>query len=238
MTERENPGQKSNVSQIIEDIRIINRDLYHFHVVKERGQRLSDEDYAAFKDLTHEKSQRIIDLLIARTGELETTVIMSRFEDEQLHPFSMNRATIWIKSPDSDGANSEFPIRTELSDLRRPGVSDDSLQAKRLLGEIIETPEKPKDFFYRTIHELISIRDYRERVEVGMQEGYNIPSLDNISSSIVNQRLVGKRFEGAPFEIEVFEYLYRGQTREKVGIWVGEKRYVTYWAGKRLQATS
>src|SRR5260221_9639071 len=89
----------------------------------------------------------------------------------------MNRDTInTVSNVNLDLKNSNY---AKLSDLRKQGVVDDSLQAFGILGETIEEDEHPYGFLSRTAQELLRIRNLTSRT----RERKTIRELEELTST-------------------------------------------------------
>ncbi len=169
---------------------------YVYEIGKDQRGFQTPEEKDIVRKLQKEKDQRIIDLLILRKkadSAVNFPVELEVYPGEQIHAFSMNPARIYV--PSDINPLEQYYVKFELSDLRRPGVVTDSIQAQKLLGNTDEIESSDESFLNRTIIELIRIRDMRNGlVQSGQLEktaSYTtiIEGLSQLSADLVTNRL-------------------------------------------------
>lgn len=220
----ERGAQNDAAMALFDQIVDLNLQLYPLYGVKKSGVRLSDDDYSLLRSMESTKNGLILDMLLARTPSSGITVTLRKFEEELIHPFSMNRIAIESKN---------HKVSANLSDLRRKGVVEDSIKAEQILGDFVIEPEQPRWLLERTIQELIKIRDHRFDVARGRKNDYSQDELDDLTFSLVRDRIFvfGFLLDQEPV---VFNGRIDGDRVEKIVLTKNGQEYWTYWHGQRL----
>lgn len=231
MVERET--KNTQITEIVYDIKSLNYRLGAFFDERRVAVRLDDETHARKQRLQAEKNQRIIDLLIENDNGEDVSVHIVKFKDETFHPFSMNK--LGIEASYQNPYNPKYYFKAELSDLRRRGVCEDSLEVIKLLGNTVEQPDEPMNFLDRTARELKRIRETRGVAE-DFGSDFVVEALDQISSDIVQRRLIGQRSLLPQFRLEHNTRISRRKDKEyeSVRVIFGNRDFEFYWQGKRL----
>lgn len=187
------------ISDLTKEISGISMGIRRIYDIRD-VRHLTEEEYTRVRQLNKLKDEKIMDLLTLRNQNgfsSEISVEMDKFPDEILHPFSMNKVFIYVPSQ-IRGRGEKYYVETELSDIRRKGQVENSMEAEEFLGEKTETPEPPREFVERTVRELMKIkklkRDVLEEKEPNTEPiaGY----LNDLSARIISQRLIPLRAKG------------------------------------------
>lgn len=191
----DNPVAQSS-SEIITDISNLSRQISAVYSLREvyPGKFLPPEDWAQSRRLHALKDHKTFDLLLQRreNPDGKISVVIQKFPGEITHPFSMNRVSIAV--PSVEQPDKDYWIRTELSDLRRNGIIEDSIEAEKLLGETTIAQEPILSFIYRTNEELVKIRDNIRRAKNSdTTRSYSIEELEDLSAQLIRDRLIPLR---------------------------------------------
>ncbi len=144
------------------------------------------------------KDQITIDLLLAnlQAPDDRIEIVISKYPNEEIHPFSMNKISIY--APSTENPEEEYLIKTELFDLRRSGVAQNSKEAETLLGGAFISDETGFNFAFRTASELIAIRKATKEIMDGntAELPYSVEELHDLSAKLIVERLVPLRLNG------------------------------------------
>jgi hypothetical protein len=222
------------VRDSIKEIEEINKRLSPLYAERKAAGRLDSDTYSILRKWESQKNQKTIDVLIQRGDNPNISIGMNKFKDESLHTFSMNKITIRVNSPTT---GFEYAIGSELTDLRRDKIAEDSLAAEKLLAKKQEEEEDPYYFLTRTVRELIKIRQARVSVVRGEEKRFSLEYLDELSSNVVHQRLVNQREELPPFLLDVRPKVINGDNAKDVTITVGSDIYHFFWGAQTFLKT-
>ncbi len=198
MVERlDGPGlPQSSSSEIISEISNISMQISNIYSLRDfyPGRYLPEEDWMEARRLHALKDQRTIDLLLQRRDNPDdrVQVVLQKFPREIMHPFSMNNVFVYL--PSEKTPEEPYMVRTELSDLRRPGILGDSLEAAKLLGDVPEANETIPSFVYRTNEELVKIQKRTQLAkQAGVKSKYSVDELEDLSAQLITERLLPLR---------------------------------------------
>ena len=183
-------------TEIISEISALSRQISSIYSLRDfyPGRYLPEEDWTEARKLHALKDQRTIDLLLQRRNNPDNSIqiVLQKYPKETIHPFSMNNVSIYV--PSEKGPEESYTIKTELSDLRRPGIVGDSLEAAKLLGDVPEANETIPGFIYRTNEELVKIQ---KRIQLARQPAgkskYSVDELEDLSAQLITERLLPLR---------------------------------------------
>lgn len=186
-------SQGLSSSEIIGEISKFSRQISEIYALRDGypDRFLPQEEYTEIRRLHELKDQKTIDLLLQNQDNPNNRfrIVLQKYSKEKIHPFSMNKISIFV--PHIKDPNSDYLIKSELSDLRRAGVLEDSLQAETLLGEKTESYETGVNFAFRTASELVRIRDLTRHVLEGTEQSkYTAKELGDLSSELITNRLL------------------------------------------------
>lgn len=190
---------RPNTSELISEISGINRRISEIYSLRDSlpGRFLPRKEFDRIRQLHQLKDQKTIDLLMLNNQNRDDRIqiVLQIFKGEKLHPFSMNKVSIYI--PSDQDSNRDYYIKINLSDLRRSGVSDDSLQAKKLLGEISESADTIVNYTHRTVFELKRIGNLTRNIVSGeTRSKFSAEELENLSSMLISERLCKLKANG------------------------------------------
>lgn len=212
----ENKTPENGFSEIVSDISNISRSIKELYDLRD-VRYLTNDEYSEVRRLHHLKNDRLIDLLLQKRekGNSSINIVMKKFPGEEMHLFSMNHVSIYV--PSREWPDSQYFIKAELSDIRRTGVSENSLQAEHLLGEKTQEVENTASFVQRTAKELTKINRLKQEAGKPEEEGSAVfEYLDQLSADLISKRLIMLRFSGRlPEWYSVYFYLQEGKKGKK-----------------------
>ena len=186
-------SQKST-SEIITDIFNLNMQIRDAYSMRDflPDRYIPQDEWMEIKKMQGLKDQKIIDLLLENRNNPNDRIqiAVKKYKREKTHLFSMNNVLIF--APLTENQEDDFTIRTELTNLRRPGVINNSLEAESILGSaLVTTNEAGPDFVHRTNNELMKIRNQiREVKRTGTEKPYSKDKLEELSAQLITERLL------------------------------------------------
>ena len=177
----------SYLQRQIKNIRMNGKDIRGFSTQMEKR---------AIRDLHRDENEKITELLLLRmhAGSIvNLPVEIERYPGEKIHPFSKNPAKIYLPS-DIDSFQNYY-VKFELSDIRKPGLIEDSVKAYEIMVDADESESTVHSFLFRTVLELIKIRDIRNGLINSVNNKNDNPNqpiienLNQLTADLFTQRL-------------------------------------------------